>query len=147
MVSKDQYLWFKFKFDFDPEDFDDGEMCALELECAFYEKDMRSDPKFQNLESISDLSRTLVQTRKSEFFPMLYGLICLVLTIPVSTATTERAFSAMNIIKNKLRSKMGDDFLDDCMVLNVEKEYADSISNDEVIEEFETSSTRKVRFS
>ena len=131
---------------FYPEDFDNGEMYALEVECAFYEKDMCSDPKFQNLESIVDLCRTLVQIRKSEFFPMLHRLICLVLTISVSTATTERAFSAMNIIKNKLRSKMRDEFLGDCMVLHIEKEYAESITNEEVIEEFEASSTRRVKF-
>ncbi|XP_004304881.1 PREDICTED: uncharacterized protein LOC101306072 [Fragaria vesca subsp. vesca] len=127
------------------EDFD-GEMYALESECAFYEIDMRGDPKFKNMESISDLCRTLVQTRKSEFFHMLYRLICLVLTILVSTATTERAFSAMNIIKNKLRSKMGDEYLGDCMVLHIEKEYAESVTNEEVIKEFEAS-TRRVKFS
>ncbi|XP_024164702.1 uncharacterized protein LOC112171814 [Rosa chinensis] len=115
-----------------PEDFVDSEMFALELECAYYEKDMRSDPKFQNLESISDLCRIL---------------ICLVLTIPVSTATTERAFSAMNIIKNKLRNKMEDEFLGDCMVLHIEKEYAESIDNESVIKEFEACGTRTVRFS
>ncbi|XP_050378274.1 LOW QUALITY PROTEIN: phosphatidylserine decarboxylase proenzyme 1, mitochondrial [Argentina anserina] len=54
-----------------------------------------------------------------------------VLTIHVSTATTERAFSVMNIIKNKLRIKMRDEFLGDCMVLHIEKEYAESIGNDE----------------
>ncbi|KAM5551090.1 zinc finger MYM-type protein 1 [Rosa sericea] len=132
---------------FYPEDFVDSEMFALELECAYYEKDMRSDPKFQNLESISDLCRMLVQTRKSEIFPMLYRLICLVLTIPVSTATTERAFSAMNIIKNKLRNKMEDEFLGDCMVLHIEKEYAESIDNESVIKDFEACGTRRVRFS
>ncbi|KAM5580829.1 hypothetical protein ABKV19_010171 [Rosa sericea] len=131
---------------FYPEDFVDSEMFALELECAYYEKDMRSDPKFQNLESISDLCRMLVQTRKSEFFPMLYRLICLVLTIPVSTATTEKAFSAMNIIKNKLRNKMEDEFLGDCMVLHIEKEYAESIDNESVIKDFEACGTRRVRF-
>ncbi|XP_004310186.1 PREDICTED: uncharacterized protein LOC101293653 [Fragaria vesca subsp. vesca] len=132
---------------FYPENFDDGEMYALESECAFYEIDMRNDPKFKNMKSISDLCHTLVQTRKSEFFPMLYRLICLVLTIHVSTATTERAFSAMNIIKNKLRSKMGDEYLGDCMVLHIEKAYAESVTNEEVIKEFEASSTRRVSFS
>ncbi|XP_050378430.1 uncharacterized protein LOC126795693 [Argentina anserina] len=126
------------------EDFDDGEMFTLQSECAYYEKDS-SDPKFQKLESIGDLCHTLVLTRKSEFFPMLYRLIYLVLTIHVSTATTERA-SAMNIIKNKLRNKMGDEFLGDCMVLHIEKEYAESIGNDEVIREFEELSTRRVKF-
>nr|XP_011463590.1 PREDICTED: uncharacterized protein LOC101309442 [Fragaria vesca subsp. vesca] len=132
---------------FYPEDFDDGEMCALELECAYYEKDMRSDPKFKKLESIAELCHILVQIRKSEFYPMIHRLICLVLTIPVSTATTKRAFLAMNIIKNRLRSKMEDDFLDDCMVLHIEKEYADSIDNAVVIEDFENLSNRRVKFS
>ncbi|KAL6213357.1 hypothetical protein ACLB2K_012804 [Fragaria x ananassa] len=132
---------------FYPEDFVDGEMYALESECAFYEINMRSDPKFKNMEFISDLCRTLVQIRKSEFFPMLYRLICLVLTIPVYNATTERAFSAMNIIKNKLRSKMRDKYLGDCMVLYIEKEYVESVTNEEVIKEFEALSTRRVRFS
>ena len=39
-------------------------------------------------------------------------LICLVLTLPVSTATTERAFSAMKLLKTRLRNKMKDDFFE-----------------------------------
>ncbi|XP_050376893.1 uncharacterized protein LOC126794271 [Argentina anserina] len=89
-----------------PEDFDYGEMLSLESKCAYYEKDMLDDAMFKNFSSICELCPLLVQTRKSEFYPMLYRLICLVLTLPVSTATTERAFSAMNYIKNKLRNKM-----------------------------------------
>ncbi|XP_050373315.1 uncharacterized protein LOC126790969 [Argentina anserina] len=132
---------------FYPADFDDGEMCTLELECAYYEKDMPNDPKFKKLESIAELCHTLVQTRKSEFFPMLHRLISLVLTIPVSTATTERAFSAMNIVKNRLRNKMEDEYLDDCLVLHIEKEYAEAIDNEEIIHEFEALSNRRVKFS
>jgi len=30
------------------------------------------------------------------------------LIIPVATTTVERAFSAMNIVKNRLRNRMGD---------------------------------------
>ncbi|XP_030940051.1 zinc finger MYM-type protein 1-like [Quercus lobata] len=40
--------------------------------------------------------------------------------VSISTATTERAFSAMNIIKNKLCNKMEDDFLMDSMILYIE---------------------------
>ena len=42
----------------------------------------------------------------------------------VSIATVERAFLAMNIIKNRLRNKMEDDFLMDSMILYIEKEIA-----------------------
>jgi hypothetical protein len=41
-------------------------------------------------------------------------LIRLVLTLPVSTAASERAFSAMKLVKTRLRNKMGDEFLRDC---------------------------------
>ncbi|CAM8914063.1 unnamed protein product [Rhodiola kirilowii] len=39
--------------------------------------------------------------------------------IYVSTTTTERAFSSLDIIKSTLRNKMNDEFLDDLMVLYV----------------------------
>ncbi|KAL7220771.1 hypothetical protein ACSBR2_013626 [Camellia fascicularis] len=61
--------------------------------------------------TISDLCQMLVTTRKSTVYSLVDRLICLVITLPVSTATTERAFSAMNIVKIKLRNMMKDDFL------------------------------------
>jgi hypothetical protein len=45
----------------------------------------------------------------------LSRLIWLVLTLPVSTAAIERAFSAMKLIKTRLRNKIGDNFLRDCL--------------------------------
>ena len=39
-----------------------------------------------------------------------------------------------------------DEFLDDLMVLYIEKELTDSIDNDYVIAEFELSGSRRVRF-
>jgi hypothetical protein len=53
-------------------------------------------------------------------------LLRLVLTLPVSTATTERCFSAMKLVKTHLRCTMGDEFLRDCLVLYNEKELAAS---------------------
>jgi hypothetical protein len=38
---------------------------------------------------------------------LVYRLIELALILPVATATVERAFSAMKIIKTELRNKMG----------------------------------------
>ena len=68
------------------------------------------------------------------------------LTPPVSTATTERAFSCMRIIKNRLRSTIADEFLADCMTLHIEREFANSITNASIIEEFKTSKSRRVKF-
>ena len=77
---------------------------------------------------------------------MIYKLICLVLNLSVSTPTKERAFSSMNIIKNKLRNKMEDEFLDDLMLLHIEKDFDDHIDNDCIISEFEVIRVRMVRF-
>jgi hypothetical protein len=40
----------------------------------------------------------------------------------VATATAERALSAMNIIKNRMRNRMGDDWLNNCLVTYIEKD-------------------------
>ena len=61
-------------------------------------------------------------------------LIRLVLTLPVTTATTERAFSAMKLIKTRLRSKIGDDFLRDCLILYIEKEIAIKFTTESLID-------------
>ena len=58
------------------------------------------------------------------------------LTLPVSTTTIERAFSAMNIIKNRLRNKMEDDFLMDSMILYIEKEIATKFGTESIIDDF-----------
>ena len=109
---------------FYPIDFTSYDVLNLEMECGYFVADILNDQRFANTSSLFDLCRQLVESRKSAFFPMIYKLICLVLTLPVSTATTERAFSSMSIIKSKLRNKMEDEFLDDSMVLYIEREYA-----------------------
>ena len=74
-------------------------------------------------------------------------MVKLVLTLPVSTATTERAFSAMNVIKTDLRNKMEDEFLSDAMILFIEREIAATISTDSIIDDFEDLKRRRVPFS
>ena len=63
-------------------------------------------------------------------------MITLVLTLPVSIAITKRAFSAMNIIKNRLRNKIEDDFLMDSMILYIEKEIVAKFGTESIIDDF-----------
>jgi len=55
------------------------------------------------------------------------------MTLPVSTATTERSFSAMKIIKSNLRNKMGHGFLADSMAVYIEREISACISSESII--------------
>ncbi|KAH9671067.1 TTF-type domain-containing protein [Citrus sinensis] len=120
---------------FYPEDF-----TKIELQI-----DIRSLQEFQNITSLSELCRRLVETRNSQIYFLLDRLIRLVLTLPVSTATTERAFSAMKLIKTTHRNKMENEFLSDCMVIYIEREIADNIDSDAIIDEFSFLKNRRTQ--
>ena len=47
----------------------------------------------------------MVEMKKDVSYPLVYSLVALALILPVATVTIERAFSAMNIIKNRLAIK------------------------------------------
>ncbi|KAL9673987.1 hypothetical protein QQ045_030251 [Rhodiola kirilowii] len=66
--------------------------------------------------------------------------------VQISTATTERSFSRMNIVKNALRNKMEDDFLSNCLVINIEKEIAKIFSTDSIIDDFRDMESRRSLF-
>ena len=71
-------------------------------------------------------------------------LIRLVLTLPVSNVTMERAFSAMKLLKTRLRNKM-EDFLRDCMIVYIEREIAMKFTTDSIIDDLYAKKNRKVR--
>jgi hypothetical protein len=58
------------------------------------------------------------------------------LSLTISLATIERAFSAMKIVKTSLRNKMEDDFLTDSLIIYIEKEITEKFSIDSIIDDF-----------
>ena len=65
-----------------------------------------------------------MSTRKYKTYPLVYLLVKLALTLPVATATVERSFSAMKYIKNELHNRIGDQLMNDCLVVYIEKDVA-----------------------
>ena len=51
----------------------------------------------------------------------------------------------MKLVKTRLRNKMGDDFLRDCLVIYIEKEIAMEFKTDTLIDDFNAIKTRRVR--
>jgi len=88
----------------------------------------------------------LVETGKSKTYYLIDRLIRLVLTLPVSTATTERAFSAIKIVKTRLRNKMEDEFLANSLVVYIEREIAESFNLDSILDDFVSLKGRKLSF-
>ena len=89
----------------------------------------------------------LFQTEKLIDYHLIDRLIRLVLTLPVSTATTERAFSGMKLVKRRLRNKMEDEFLRDCLIIYIEREIAVGFTTDKLIDEFDARKRRRVDFN
>ena len=97
---------------------------------------MRKDENFNGLENLVDLLVKLVEIRRHLVYQFVYMLLKLVLLLPVATANVERAFSAMSLVKNKLRNKMGDGLLDDCLVTYIERDTFSKVDEDEIVETF-----------
>lgn len=96
---------------FYPCDFSGDDMEHLKSQLNYYKLDVFEDLRFKNIDSLLKLCRLLTETKKSKVYFMIDRLVRLVLTLPVSTATTERAFSGMKLLKTQLRNKMEQDIL------------------------------------
>ncbi|KAK2633924.1 hypothetical protein Ddye_028716 [Dipteronia dyeriana] len=94
------------------------------------------------------LSTTLEPREGYEYFRIddICKLIVLVLTLMVSTATTERSFSAMLIVKTRIRNKMKDDFFTNFLIMYIEREIAEKLSIDSTINAFGDLKKRRVSF-
>jgi hypothetical protein len=126
-----------------PKDFDSGESRDLSDHLCLYIADVQTDERFSNIQTIVELSRIMVETRKHLCYPLVYRLLKLVLVLPVATATVERCFSAMKIVKTYLRNRLNDESLSDNLICYVEKEEMKKVTNDPVVDRFMKKRGRK----
>ena len=104
---------------------------------------MRSSEEFRELKGISDLAQTMVVSRKNLVYPLVYRLLTLALILDVATATVEIVFSAMSIIKDRLRNRIGDQWMNDSLIVYIEKEIASYIDNEVIMHRFQNMKTRR----
>ncbi|KAI5338278.1 hypothetical protein L3X38_017549 [Prunus dulcis] len=128
---------------FYPYDFSDRDLLMLEDQLGVYVHHMRSSSDFSQLEGISSLAEKMVEKGMHETFPFVYLLLTLALVLPVATASVERAFSAMNIIKNPLRNRMGDQWLNDSLIVYIERDVFACIDNEIIMQRFQNMKTRR----
>jgi len=57
-------------------------------------------------------------------------------TIAVTSASAERTMSKVKLVKNRLRSTMTDDYFSSLLIVAMEKDIADKISNERVVQRF-----------
>lgn len=128
-----------------PDDFDSTQLKDLGRELNFFIYNVRADERFANLNTISELARLMVDTKKHHGFPLVYRLLKLVLVLPIATASVERCFSIMKIVKTILRNCIGDGFMNDCIICFVEQGFLATIPLDDVIAHFHKMEDRNRR--
>lgn len=67
-------------------------------------------------------------------FPNLYQVIQIGVTLPISSASTERSFSKLKIVKTRLRSTMTQNRLEDLLIISCESDI--SVKTENVVNNF-----------
>nr|XP_018627181.2 uncharacterized protein LOC104098881 [Nicotiana tomentosiformis]XP_033512693.1 uncharacterized protein LOC104098881 [Nicotiana tomentosiformis]XP_033512694.1 uncharacterized protein LOC104098881 [Nicotiana tomentosiformis] len=127
-----------------PDDFDENIMVTLKNQHETYIVNIRDvDERFSNLQGLVDLSETLVKTKKHLNYPFVFRLVKFAFLLPIATATVERTFSAMKLIKSELRNRMSDEFMSGCLVPYVERKIFNIISDETIMNTFQEMKTRR----
>ena len=113
------------------------DLVALETQLDVYIMDVGSDNSFSGLKGIGKLVRKFVEIKKDQLYSLVYLLVILVLILLVATATVERASSAMNFVKNRLRNWMRHQWLNDSLVVFIKKDIFRSLDNDVILQRFQ----------
>ena len=127
---------------FYPKEFSSLELMILSNQLDSYIIDMRYSIEFSNLLGIGDLAQKMVVTKKHVVYPLVYLLVTLALILPAATATLERAFSAMKIVKNRLCNRMGDEWMTNNLIVYIKKDIFNCIDNDVIMQHFQNKKSR-----
>ena len=75
----------------------------------------------------------MVEMKNDVLYPLFYMLVTSALILHVTTATVERKFSTMNIIKSWLHNQMRDQWINDCLVTYIDKDIFKTIEYEEIM--------------
>jgi hypothetical protein len=128
---------------FYPKDYTTEELSKLPWQLTMYISHVCRDERFKNLKNLCEFSVKLVETEKDEQYHV-HKLLKLVLILPVATASVERVFSTMNFVKNKQRNKMGDQYLNNCLVTFIEREFFSQVKDQDIINLFQQGDRRVI---
>jgi hypothetical protein len=105
-----------------PADFNQQERIGLEYQLNYFVVEVSTSDDLKKIATLAELCRCLIHTGRHKVFHLIDRFLRLLLTLPVSISSAERAFFALKIIKTRLRNKMEDDFLTNSMIVHIEGE-------------------------
>ena len=119
-----------------------SQVSFLDNQLETYIHDMQSTEEFSVFRGIRQLVEKMVEMKNNVSYPLVYSLVTLALILLVATITVERAFSAMNIIINRLHNQIGDQYMNDCLVTYIEKDIFKTIKCEEIMQCFQNMKNR-----
>ena len=114
-----------------------SQVSFLDNQLETYIHDMQSTKKFSTFRGIGQLVEKMIEMKKNISYQLIHLLVTLALILLVTTATVERAFLTMNIIKNRLRNQIGNQWMNDCLVTYIEKDKFKTIKCEEIMQRFQ----------
>lgn len=95
--------------------------------------------------TILQVLQILSTTGFHRVYPLLYRLYRIFVTLPITSASCERCFSKLTIVKNKLRSTSTQDRLESLMILFTENDLTQIINFSDVIDVFARLGPRRLQ--
>lgn len=127
------------------DDFSLDDRKAIKDQLATFIIHVRRLEEFRVCHDLASLAIKMVELKRHIVFPLVYRLIELAMLLPVATASVERAFSSMKIIKTELRNKMSDGWLNDLMVVYIEREIFKGIDLESIKKAFQKKKDRNMQ--
>ncbi|XP_057802730.1 uncharacterized protein LOC131017983 [Salvia miltiorrhiza] len=130
-----------------PEDFSAGDCLCLPQQLRNFIVLVRHHPRFSTITDLGSFAQEMVKSGNHLIFQCVYRMIELTLVLPVATASVERAFSAMKLVKSDLRNRMQDEWMNDSLIVYIEKDIFSTIDNEKILQHFQSMRTRRNQLS
>ena len=108
----------------------DGDVCVTEGQLLF------CNDVYRSLDSLQTFTQTMIASNHSIVYKNFFSLIKYLLTLPVTSASCERAHSKVDLVKCAVRASMSSERLEDLVILSSEKQILDHISLAAVVDRF-----------
>lgn len=92
------------------------------------------------------IMKLLHERKLIDVFPNLSIALRMYLSIPVANCETERSFSKLSLIKNRLRSSLLDDKVNSLAIMSIESDLLRDLSFEQTISDFAKAKARKMPF-
>lgn len=79
----------------------------------------------------------MVQTHRHPTYPLVYQLVELTLILPIVSITIERVFSTMKTLKTYRHNQIGDEWLNDSMMVFNENATFTKVNNEAVLQNYQ----------